>query len=410
MIYYFNPDTEMALREGPSAFYIAPAPVRQMANDLSLLPLWLGKAGDKILVEELPPSGFMGQMQTLLPTEELPVILTPEKLHQEPLTPWGWNPTLFAKLKRWGLNYPDEEAIAHLRYDLGNKANLYLLDESLMTQGVHSAQERHFAIHSVDEAEELLSLHPQRFAHGFLLKESYSSSGRGHRWCRPSSSSQLPHQLLTDELRAWISRRTNRGEVIDLEPLFDKVADFALLFHLSPRSEAHFSGYSLFETTFEGAYRSNLLASNEAILHHLGKFVDTSLIEEAKQAYLHLFNERYSRLSGPIGVDMMIYRHAENGTFTLHPNVEINPRPTMGLIARHLYDRLLTPPAHWQDCITGWRFVVEGSTSSAELQQRHATDLALHPLLRDAYGNLSSGYIPLTPVTNNTRFRAYLFR
>ena len=50
MIYYFNPDTEMALREGPSAFYIAPAPVRQMARDLSLLPLWLGGAEDKVLV------------------------------------------------------------------------------------------------------------------------------------------------------------------------------------------------------------------------------------------------------------------------------------------------------------------------------------------------------------------------
>lgn len=410
MIYYFNPDTEMALREGPSAFYIAPAPVRQMARDLSLLPLWLGGAEDKVLVEELPPSGFMAQLQALLPLGGLPAILTPGQLHQEPFTPWGWNPTLFAKLRQWGLSYPDEEAAAPLRYALGNKANLQLMDQELMRRGVQSADRRHFAIHSTAEAEELLKRHSQRFAHGFVLKEGYSSSGRGHRWCRPSAGDRPPQQLLNDELRGWMSRRFNRGEVIDLEPLYDKVADLALLFQLTPESEPHFSGYSLFETTPEGAYRSNLLASNEAILHHLSQFIAPSLIEEAKQAYLHLFKAQYACLSGPVGVDMMIYLDAERGTFTLHPDVEVNPRPTMGLIARHLCDRLLPPPRLCPDSLTGWRFVVEGSASSPDLQQRHATDLALHPLLRDAYGSPSGGYLPLTPVTNDTRFRAYLFR
>ena len=477
MIYYFNPDTEMALREGESSFYIAPAPVRQMARDLALLPLWLAGEGDGVLVEELPPSGFMEQLHALFPWLKLPALLTPKQLHSLhslgekascatashascttagcnllPFTPWGWNPTLFAKLHHWGVSCPEEEATAPLRYALGNKSNLQLLDNQLMALGLSSARHRHFTIHSVGEAEELLTHETRLFSHGLVLKEGYSSSGRGHRWCRPTYSSQAseqPLQLLTPELRQWILRRTARGEAIDMEPLYDKVADLALLFHLAPGEQAStlhvkqdtplckasFTGYSLFETTPEGAYRSNLLASDEALLAHLGERMDTTLIEEAKQTFLRLLEEQYPTLSGPIGIDMMIYREADSGTLTLHPDVEVNPRPTMGLVARRLYDRLLSPSlsptaegqpfpsrtsegqpfpsrrAEGQLSPTAmWRFVVEGSASSAQLQQRHDEDLLQHPLRCDAHGHPLSGYLPLTPIQPDTRFRAYIIR
>ena len=429
MIYLFNPDTEMALREGESSFYIAPAAVRQMAHDLALLPLWLGGEGDAVLVEELPPSGFLEQLHALFPWLGLPAVLLPQQLRPSvdgtscppsghstlSFTPWGWNPTLFAKLRHWGVNCPEEEAAAPLRYALGNKTNLQQLDRELMARGLRSAQQRHFTIHNVSEVEELLLREARLFSHGFLLKEGYSSSGRGHRWCLSGSPSQhaaYPQQLLTAELRQWITRRTKRGEAIDMEPLYDKVADLALLFHLSPGCRASFSGYSLFETTAEGAYRSNLLASDEAILHHLASLIDPALIEEAKQTFLHLLEEQYPTLSGPVGIDMMIYREADSGTLTLHPDVEVNPRPTMGLVARRLYDRLLASP-HAPSCEgpqPTWRFVVEGSASSAQLQQRHATDLQQHPLRHDPHGRPTSGYLPLTPIAPETRFRAYIIR
>lgn len=443
MIYYFNPDTEMALREGESSFYIAPAAVRQMAHDLALLPLWLGGEGDGVLVEEWPPTGFVEQLRTLFPWLKLPTVLIPQQLRSLhcpdkeisctpqgysalPFTPWGWNPTLFAKLRHWGVSCPEEEAAAPLRYALGNKTNLQQLDRQLMAQGLSTARQRHFTIHSVSEAEELLTREARLFSQGFLLKEGYSSSGRGHRWCRPAS----PH--LTPELRQWIMRRTERGEAIDMEPLYDKVADLALLFHLSPNHKANspsckasFIGYSLFETTAEGAYRSNLLAPDEAILHRLTQLIDPTLIEEAKQAFLHLLEERYPTLSGPIGIDMMIYRETGCTALTLHPNVEVNPRPTMGLVAHCLYNRLLASPnrstAEEQQFATqateeqpspaaSWRFVVEGSASSAQLQQRHTANLQQHPLHCDALGHPVSGYLPLTPIGSQTRFRAYIIR
>ena len=56
MIYYFNPDTELALKAGKSTYYIAPAPVRQMAEDLALLPLWLAGGDDVLLTEVEPPA------------------------------------------------------------------------------------------------------------------------------------------------------------------------------------------------------------------------------------------------------------------------------------------------------------------------------------------------------------------
>lgn len=406
MIYYFNPDTEMALKAGDASFYIAPAPVRQMAHDLALLPLWIADAEDVILVDEMPTSDFVAQIHTLFPQMTLPAILTPQQLPSAmPITPWGWNPTLFAKLKRWGLNQPEQEAAAPLRYALGNKANLHLLDHELLRRGLSSAQQRHFAIHSVTQAEELLLREPRLFSQGFLLKEGYSSSGRGHRWCRPAErTTTTPQQLLHSDLRQWIIRRTRGGKAIDMEPLYNKVADLALLFHISSTGQVRFNGYSLFETTPEGAYRSNHLASNESILSYIDSLIDISLIEEAKQTYQCLFEERYARLSGPIGVDMMIYRNPDSGSLLLHPDVEINPRPTMGLVARRLYDLLLAPQDTW------WRFVIEGSASSSQLQQHHTNDQQQHPLLHDNQGRLTSGYLPLTPIGPHTRFRAYMKR
>lgn len=422
MIYLFNPDTEMALREGESSFYIAPAPVRQMARDLALLPLWLGGEGDSVLVEELPPSGFLEQLHSLFPWLKLPAVLLPQQLrtlrpsvdeascplsdyNNLPFTPWGWNPTLFAKLRHWGVSCPKAEAAAPLRYALGNKTNLEHLDRELMDRGLRSARQRHFTIHNMNEAEELLVHETRLFSQGFLLKEGYSSSGRGHRWCRPAS---LP---LSSELCQWIMRRTERGETIDMEPLYDKVADLALLFYLSPGGRACFTGYSLFETTAEGAYRSNLLASDKTILHHLAQLIDPTLIEEAKQTHLHLLEEQYPTLGGPVGIDMMIYREADSGTLALHPDVEVNPRPTMGLVARRLYDRLLAPHAPSREGTQSpWRFIVEGSASSTQLQQRHANDQRQHPLRCDAHGHPLSGYLPLTPIQSDTRFRAYIIR
>ena len=444
MIYYFNPDAEMALREGEASYYIAPAAVRQMAHDLALLPLWLGGEGDNVLVEEWPPSEFIEQLHTLFPFLKLPSIILPQQLEPNlPFTPWGWNPTLFAKLRHRGLSYPDEEAAAPLRYALGNKTNLEQLDRKLMSLGLSSARQRHFSIHSVSEAEALLAREARLFSHGFLLKEGYSSSGRGHRWCRPTSANRQadnhsqqtqhianqqatnPQQLLTAEVRQWITRRTERGEAIDMEPIYDKVADLALLFHLSPYDKAgstnhktsitsckaNFTGYSLFQTSAEGAYRGNLLASNEAILNHLSQLIDTSLIVEAKQTFIRLLEEQYPTLSGPIGIDMMIYRDAESNHLSLHPNVEINPRPTMGLIARCLYDRLLAhhAPNH-ESLLSAWRFVVEGSSSATQLQERHKTDLQHHPLRCDANDHPTEGYLPLIPIGPNSRFRAYIIK
>ena len=54
------------------------------------------------------------------------------------------------------------------------------------------------------------------------------------------------------------------------------------------------------------------------------------------------------------------------------------------------------------------RFVVEGSASNAQLLARHVADSQTHPLVMDNQGGILKGYLPLTPVTATTRFRAYL--
>ena len=476
MIYYFNPDTELALKAGKSTYYIAPAPVRQMAEDLALLPLWLAGSDDVLLTEVEPPAYYLEHLQTLFPHHRFPRILTPNQLEavhrSEPIVPWGWNPTLMTKLKRWGFDVAAYEAAAPARYLLNDKTYLEKVDSQLMQMGLRSAAKRHFTIRGVAEAEALLSQQPELFpGGGFLLKEAFSSSGRGHRWCRPEGnppatpgeqttklsaqpstpSNQLsapseqtiapcehptaPASPLTPLHRQWISRRTQRGEAIDMEPIYNKVLDFAMLFNRTADGKAQFCGYSLFETTAEGAYRGNILASDAAIIHLLSRYIDPALLIEAQQSYLQLFSQLPIGLTGPFGVDMMIYHESTgNGNgYTLHPDVEINCRPTMGLVAHRLCNRYLSTALsdinyhfnkssslfiNQQDIkylqertnpqIPLGRFVVEGSASNAQLLARHVADSQTHPLVMDNQGGILKGYLPLTPVTSTTRFRAYL--
>ena len=113
-----------------------------------------------------------------------------------------------------------------------------------------------------------------------------------------------------------------------------------------------FVGYSLFYTQ-NGAYRGNVLASNEFIEREICRFVPQELLEEVKGKLMEFLKENVcGRYEGYVGVDQFVCgefygldetgpedRGVDGRRLWFQPVVEINLRLTMGLIARNIYDR-----------------------------------------------------------------------
>ncbi|MDO4736822.1 MAG: hypothetical protein Q4B21_07405, partial [Bacteroidia bacterium] len=82
-----------------------------------------------------------------------------------------------------------------------------------------------------------------------------------------------------------------------------------------------------------GAYKANILASDEYIRSVLGEYISVSVIEDVKELIREFFCDRlFGKYVGYIGVDQMF---CSEGYIMAS---EINLRMTMGHIARNIYD------------------------------------------------------------------------
>ena len=98
-----------------------------------------------------------------------------------------------------------------------------------------------------------------------------------------------------------------------------------------------------------------------------------------------------------LGVDMMIC--FENDEYKLHPCVEINLRMNMGTVARILYDRFISS-------ISGGFFNIEHFSQKINPVTIHEEMMARYPLNYDKSGRITSGYLSLTDINENTSFHA----
>lgn len=57
-LYYFNPDTEMAIANG-SPYYTPPANIVRMADELAYLPAYFSEQGDGIWMKQRPSPDFL---------------------------------------------------------------------------------------------------------------------------------------------------------------------------------------------------------------------------------------------------------------------------------------------------------------------------------------------------------------
>ena len=279
--------------------------------------------------------------------------------------PWGWNRYLRDKLLKEGV--PADELPSDVELDFIKKNSRREVAQQLleylsscsctgtcgkMSGGkgamIVSPQYRTIAC-SMTAIEDFLQ-HNGRV----VLKAPLSGSGKGVRF--------VTGKLMETD-RGWCRRILQMQGSVIVEQRLDVVQEFAMLFEVRQSdsckgvgSEVHFRGYSLFYAS-NGAYKGNLLASNEYIEEQLCKWIPREVLLSTREMVGRFLEKKLcarkaedevnSGYRGFVGVDQFVFkveRHSggnvvsEREEYCLNPAVEINLRMTMGLVARNIYD------------------------------------------------------------------------
>lgn len=366
-----------------------------MADDLSALPAWWAFPGDTVCVRRPDETRqWAGANTVWLPSlewadgESLPA--------GAEVCPWGWNPMLVRRLVLAGVSsvsLPDEEMLRRFRRESSRHRAVELL---AWLRGTESAVGRQWggrlcgeAFYCTDEAEiaRLLSCYPDA-----ILKAPWSGSGKGLRLGR---SGYVP------PLSGWC-RRVLRGQGgVVVEPLYNKVYDFAMEFRSDGQGRVVYEGLSRFFTTGRGTYDGNRVVSEEEHVRWLTSFVPRPLWETLRDDLTVYFSRVLKGgYRGPFGVDMMLCRKDGSGELCVHPCVEVNLRCTMGHVAASLA-RFLAPE-------TEARFGIDYCAVKGRLLDDQRLRMQNAPW-QMTDGKLCAGYLPLTPVTFSSHYRAALW-
>lgn len=395
-IHFFNPGHETAILQG-SENYTPPANVQRMTRELSCLPVWYAEPEDFVLAEEITSPRFF----SLLPKELRPfarlvsrkeIEKQKDSLPEMQAAPWGLSPhsrSLFERLRKSGplnLVVPEwKEAYIRLTSRQAAAECLDKIRELLPDMEVPVSPK---FCQKVRDVEKYLILQNAPF----VLKTPFSSSGRGLLW--------LPERKLTAKDRTWIEGALNKQGYVSIECALDKHQDFALEFYSDGNGNVRYEGLSLFGAGERGAYHGNVLGDpNYLESFFVENFGDRfrQLKEAVREAVRQIYGGIYT---GYLGVDMLVYRRKTDGTFAIHPCIEVNLRYTMGMVALRISQKYLAPGARGDMRITY-------ESKPGEAYEQHRFMKQAYPLtLKD--GKIREGYMPLCPVTKETRYRAYI--
>ena len=311
----FNPEHDLCLANG-DANYVPPASALSFA-----------RKGAGIM------NTLYGDHVVAVAAEDVAAVLCADCS----LVAWGWNATLVRQLCRHGVPrslMPSDERLEAIRALSHRRAALAAA--CFVAEACYTAAPTVAEVCSVGKVEACLDDHCR-----VVLKAPWSGSGRGLRWVDGT---------LSETDRHWISRIISRQGSVMVEQRRDVVIDFALEYYIGNTNnhdvlrtmqgnrslqdecpQVTFLGYSLFETQ-SGVYRGNRLLSDQAIVDCLSAYIPRQAIWQAKEAVeLWLKGNVSPVYSGPLGVDMFVYRTADG--YALNPVVEINVRHTMGHVS-----------------------------------------------------------------------------
>lgn len=382
-IYLFNPENDMALANF-TPYYKAPSEITRMANDLSVLPAWYAPEGSMIKVDSLSRVSLWREQCPA--SDFLPDVIWSAEWENMPYKPWGWSPSLLYTLRKAGVNDSfllSDMQMGQIRVLSGRQCCVKILESFSRMDGLCG---KAMTCNSMAQVKKYITSLER-----CVLKAPWSGSGRGIMY--------VSSKEWNDSAEGWVSRVLRvQGEIM-VEPLYNKVCDFAMEFYADGNGSVSFVGYSLFDTDAHGNYKGNFLLSDGQIKKILSQYIPDKVFDNVcrtmEEGLASLLNKDYC---GFLGVDMMIC--LEDGRYLLHPCVEINLRMNMGVVSHTIFNRYV-------HCLSHGKYIVKYYSEDGEAWDAFCQMKATYKLhLCD--GKLAEGYMPLTPVKQDTHYHAFL--
>ena len=334
-LHIFNPEHDIALAHD-NPFFTAPFAGRRLRSDLGFIPALWADDGDYVLVDDVQQSvdtldkiDSLASKVIFISLQDLRHLSKDSQLKNKLVVdPWGWDSALCHQLVKNGFNVdllPSNEQLKSIRTMSGRRwfANTIIREMRMFADGTYEAP---CSFSSVDDLQRNLCRSPH---HKFVLKEPWSSSGRGVRFVSCD---------IDDHTVNWVSRVVRQQGHIMCEPYYDKTLDFASEFYSHKDGEVTYEGLSLFHTT-GGAYTGNIVDTERHKLHILSEYVDLAEYEAAVNFLCNILSNHLKGIYvGPLGVDMMALPGKR-----LYPCVELNLRRTMGHVALSVKSKLPPP-------------------------------------------------------------------
>lgn len=377
----FNPEHDSALAL-ESGIYTPKPQIQQFAKDLCTLPLWYSNDDDNVIVSEISDKDWINSVKSIIPNVNEKLVTTDDYKHcktAKRLMPWGIDNTVCKLTFTREIDGENVADVISRTKQFSSREQTQDALNRLNESGLYSG----FVSQKVDSIAELRKI-SNEFGK-IVVKAPWSSSGRG----------VLFIDCLDERIEKRIEKIIESQGFVMVESFFEKEIDFAIEFEEND-GKWQFAGYSIFSTDEHGAYKQNILASDESLKNELCKYADAEEFDRIVNFYCHYFEERNEEIKGNkiIGVDMMA------GKGRIHPCVEINVRHTMGFVARKIYDK-------WVDPNRQGYFAIIRLNTTDELKKWSQTQIETFPSTINN-GKISKGFVALTPIDSKTVFQAYL--
>lgn len=381
-LHLFNPENDLALADGNSN-YCPPPAARAIAHDLSSLPLWFADADDCVLLPSDFNVGYVADMSRYF---TLPRAVVSAPLQQiSAVVPWGWSAQMRRRFSAMGVDdslLPKPACIEQLRACSNRRTAIDILAK-MRFAGIDTPEIPLYISFPSDVAAFINSM-PRS-----VIKAPWSGSGKGIAWGIGRVEVPVEH------FYQGVIRR--QGGVV-CERFLDKVVDFAMEFSVSG-GMVSFAGYSLF-TCDGGAYSGNILATDAVIEDFLQGYIKRDVLAQVRDFLVAELANVLAPVSydGYLGVDMLIYRTKEG--FRLNPCVEINLRMNMGAVSRIFFDKFVSGKSQGRFSVTYYK--EQGAALAGHLSMQQQYPLSVER------GRVVSGYLPLSPVTADSRYSAFV--
>lgn len=308
---YF-PENDLALAFG-KAGYTPPPAARQLHMAGEALPLWMGCEGDRFVCSGLNAGWYLDTCRTFGIAD---VDVYDHHATALEASPWGWSAASRRALTDAGYpeeQMPDDAALANLR-GLSHRRTASLLASKVASHLPFAIAGPAIEAQDIEAAAAYFD-----YREAVIAKAPWSCSGRGL-----VRSRHMPREQFLQQVAGIIRRQ---GSVM-LEPEYEKVLDFALLFEADGRGNVDQRGLSVFTTNQHGGYTANLLESQQQLRSRIVQLCRAGEFEAVEMAVAEALPDLLGDYRGPLGIDMLVCADG-----TIDAAVELNLRYTMGFVA-----------------------------------------------------------------------------